>query len=300
MNFSRALNILILAFLGLNLFLAYQIYSPGWRVISGTVAPVEKERLESYLQEFNYQLEAELPHQQIKSSFLTVQPGELSVGELKEKIFEGKTPEKQESDDREVEGTVYHHPEIGVLTVFQNGFYRFYRNPPESPLDIEGEHSREEAKELANHFLEERGLKPDGAIFDVVHEYRAGAYRIYYNQKVSHNALPVYAQLVVEVEEGKVTGVENYWLEDLDYQGEREMEIIPVSAALIRLLEELGRSSQSRTIKEVELGYYNPESLPDQEFSAEQWEIPPVWKVELEKGETYYLNALAGNLEEGL
>ncbi len=71
------------------------------------------------------------------------------------------------------------------------------------------------------------------------------------------------------------------------------MEVISAAEAVCRVVREIGPSLQPRRIVQVSLGFYS------QEYNAERWEVPPVWRIMLDRGETYYINALTGNREAG-
>ncbi len=309
MNFSRALNVLILAFLGLNLFLVYHIYLPDLRLFAGSVTREEKQRLENNLQEYNYELNTELPSQTLKSSFLTVKPLHLDPSRLKQKYFR-ETEGVEALHREEANRVVYRCEQEGELIIYENGFYRFLVENKEGKEDTEEgskettvpeeEMHREKAREIAENFLKERGVKPQDAKYDIVKEYGPGNYGVVYYQKMPETNIPVYSQFIVEIKGQRVTKIESYWLNKLEYQKDREMEVIPVTAALVRLLEELGPGSRTRSIERVGLGYYNPVYDSRQEYRVEKWEIPPVWRVVMENGEVYYLNAFTGNLEEGI
>lgn len=67
---------------------------------------------------------------------------------------------------------------------------------------------------------------------------------------------------------------------------------VPPQTALLRLaghLESMGEPSG--TITAVSLGYYT--GL----YEAESWEVPPVWRLDLADGRYFYVNALTGELE---
>jgi regulatory protein YycI of two-component signal transduction system YycFG len=73
---------------------------------------------------------------------------------------------------------------------------------------------------------------------------------------------------------------------------EQEREIIPSSTALLRFLERYEGHERPMSIMEFSLGYYT------QEYDAQRWEIPPVWRIRLNNGELYYINAFTGNPEQ--
>ena len=61
--------------------------------------------------------------------------------------------------------------------------------------------------------------------------------------------------------------------------------------ALLRFLERYEGSETGESIVDFSLGYYT------REYDAQRWEIPPVWRIRLNNGEIYYINAFTGNPE---
>jgi hypothetical protein len=59
----------------------------------------------------------------------------------------------------------------------------------------------------------------------------------------------------------------------------------------LRLIDAYKGGALETGIIDFSLGYYS------QEYDAERWEIPPVWRIRLDNGEVYYINAFTGNLE---
>lgn len=67
---------------------------------------------------------------------------------------------------------------------------------------------------------------------------------------------------------------------------------VPAQTALLRLAGHLESIGASGgTITAVTLGYYTGQ------YEAETWEVPPVWRLELADGRYFYVNALTGELE---
>jgi len=291
MDFSRAKTVLILVFFCLNLFLGYQILE-AYQVVSvpgdwhGDVVN-HKERLEQALEEHNYELKGKLPRKTYEKAFLMVNPPSVHESKIKDRFL--KEESEEVSRKTTSEKRTYQHFE-GTLTVYNTGFYSFEPSPGNVDNKSEEGVALQEAKNIAEDFMEEYQLKADNARQDLVIEHEEDKFKVYYYQE--WNGIPVYASYVmVKVSEGKVSRVESYWLEPDGTEEGRKMEVLPAASALVRFLEEKGASYQGRVIKEVELGYYS------REYDAEQWEMPPVWRVVMKDGEVYFLNAFTGNLE---
>jgi regulatory protein YycI of two-component signal transduction system YycFG len=75
MNLGKAKLVFIFAFLGLNLFLAYQLFWPDARkLVQPLVSTHELRQVEAHLIENNYYLQADINRAAQKSGFLTVSP----------------------------------------------------------------------------------------------------------------------------------------------------------------------------------------------------------------------------------
>ncbi len=68
-------------------------------------------------------------------------------------------------------------------------------------------------------------------------------------------------------------------------EGAKDQQVLPASKAIANLIER--NLPAGSTIKEIKLGYYG-EIFPD----AERQVSAPSWRVLLENGETYYVNAI--------
>ena len=297
MDFSRAKTVLMLVFFCLNLFLGYQLLeryqlvSPPGSLFWDPDNPEHLERLRQSLDEHNYTFKGDLPRRALQKSFLIVTPPQVQESELKKSLlgeeWHDASVEHVQQDNAEMR--IFRHDK-GKLTLYNTGFYRFVPSRDEATEKKE-DLDEPQAKELADAFLEERGLQPQRAQHDLIEKKEEEVYLVRYHQHWS--GIPVYASyLTVTVKEGRVDKVESYWLEPDGFKEEQEIKVIPAAAALIRFLEEQGVSSQERIIEEVELGYFS------REYDADQWEIPPVWRVVMERGEMFFINAFTGNLEK--
>ena len=92
----------------------------------------------------------------------------------------------------------------------------------------------------------------------------------------------------------RLTAIEYLWLKLLKQSGEHPLEMISSAEAVLKLVEELGPADRERWITRIDLGFYS------EEYEAEQWDIPPVWRVIIDHRQIYYINAFTGHLEHGL
>ena len=284
MNISKAKNVLILAFLVLNIILAYQLLAPGLSGLSAGVTPEEVQRMEEKLEENNFELAASLPHRPQNSSFITVKPPSRTLAKLKEAFFAGEDVHTINLEDKTV-------LEAGEkeLNIWPGGHYRYYCQNDLSdgegvPLDAG------EAVSKAEEFLAEKGLFHNNMRKGQVHRVNEKTYRIkFYQEFMESPIFTSYKRIVVS--QNRVTEMESYWLQVKGMEERRKMEVIPAATAVIRLLEEKSPEAEQREITDIELGFFS------QEYDAEKWEIPPVWRILVNDDEVYYVNAFIGNIE---
>lgn len=284
MNLSRAKTILIGAFLGLNLFLCYHLFGAEVQKLARVAVTARELRfVEEHISGNGYLLEAKVDRTVRKSSFLTVSPSSLMHEELRRHFTPAAALEAGPGEVRLYRG------EKARLRIFPNGLARVDFTPEiPVPFGTAGAGDRELASAV-QHYLQSSGM----TISPVSLEYleRSGEnLRLHYVQVIS--GAPLYGgYLNVFLEKGCISAIELYWLEPETRFQEREMEVIPATEALLRLVEVLGPSPHPRRIIRIDLGFYSCE------YDAEKWEVPPVWHFLFDDGTGYFVNAFTGNLE---
>lgn len=287
MNLGRAKTALILAFLGLNLLLAYYLFWPEVNRLSRVaVSREDLRRVEAELTRNNFALEAALARSVQKSTFVTVSPASGELNRLR-LLLAGES-----SSITEEEGvTVYRRP--GKTARFHPGGLVQIAYTAGPLISVSGaEIADDEAAAKVEEFLKEEDLKPSQAVFSYLKRGSGGNLSVYYHR---NNGGQIFfsSYVRVEVSEGRVRVVEIFWLEPVEWPQERAVEIISAAEAVRRLVREIGPSLQPRRVIQVSLGYYS------QEYNAERWEVPPVWRIMLDRFEIYYINALTGFREAG-
>jgi regulatory protein YycI of two-component signal transduction system YycFG len=288
MNLGRAKLILIIAFTGLNLFLAYHLYWPDFgRLTRMAVTAEDLRAAEAMLNEKNYFLELS-PDRSIRTGvFLNVSRSlEFQRQVLLRMLQEGA--EFSHSD----EGTFYQKDEKAVL-VQSNGLIRVLYTPPQEVADATAELEDREVKTLVENILLEEHLMPAGAVFDYVENISPGARVLHYYQVIDELVIFT-GQLKVIIEDNKIRSVEIYWVHPAEDPPGREMEVISATEALSNLVRDLGPSDEPQVITSITLGYFSGEIV------AEKWEVSPVWRVVLQNTQVYYINAFTGNLEQDI
>lgn len=288
MNLGRAKLILIIAFAGLNLFLGYHLFWPDFgRLTSVAVTVDELHATEVILNDNNYYLETAIDRSAHSSDFLTVSPAQDLQGKILQDFV------KKEARVVVSENATVYRAEEETAVVYPSGLIRIIYEPgvflAEDTLNLE---ERRLVELVETHLVEEQ-LIPEGIAFDYLVKRDVGFVTLNYYQV--YEETPVYSgKLQVTVDSDKLTAVEIYWLEPIDGLPRREMEVISAADALKNLVGELGFSPEPKAVKEIKLGYFSGE------YDAEKWEIPPVWRIMLDKNEFYYINAFTGNIEQDI
>lgn len=288
MNLGRAKTIFIFAFLGLNLFLGYHLYRvEAFNLARVAVTVEELKKTEEQLNRQNYYISTAIDRTVRTSAFLTVSPEPDLQADILEQIA------GPSAKFTETEQLLFYQGQGVEMIVHPGGLTEVVYEP--GAFLAEGCSVMEERKLLllVEKFLQQRGLKPEHAHFDFVDRGAGSRLTVHYYQ--SCHGTPLFAGYLKVVLEGDlVIAVELYWLELAVWPLEREMEVIPATDALLRLVEALGPSPLPRHIVKADLGFFS------RDYNAEKWEVPPVWRFVTDGGDPYYVNAFTGNLEMDL
>lgn len=289
MNLGRAKTALIFAFLGLNLFLAYCLFWPDLsRFSTALVSREELRQVEAELARNNFILEASLARPVQKSAFITVAPSAKELNRLR-LLFSGDAfsitvDEAGVQVCRSLGKTARIHPG-GLVQVAYTAAFPF--------PGIAAGLSDSGIIAAVEQFLKKEDLLPDQGEFDCLERHGGGdlTVRFYRND---NGQLLFSSYCSATIREGRIQAVDIFWLDLVEWSQERSVEVVSAAEAVCSVAREIGPGLQPRRIIEADLGFYS------QEYNAERWEVPPVWRIRLDGGETYYINAFTGNQETGL
>ncbi len=292
MDLSRAKWVLIVAFLGLNIFLLYQII-----IEEGMDNPVlfgrkeEVSRLETALQQANLSLDTSLPRGGISVAYLVVMPWQPDAEDVAAMLWQGLENEEDDNDFSPDNLVIKDDPENNIRS-WRFGSYEL-RLCKEGTFQLQHAFKGlepEQKEEAAEEFMKRVSFLQDFVYDYIIAEQDKTV--LYYRQ--DYGDFPLYAGYVQFYSNGEPDSkVHFYRLEPLGF-GEQQREVIPPSTALWRFLEAYLETEQDvlpTAIVEFSLGYYG------EEYDAERWEIPPVWRIRLLNGEVFYINAFTGYLE---
>ena len=285
MNLGRAKVMLIIAFAGLNIFLAYHLFWPAFgKMTRVAVSTEDLLNLELFLEENNYRLLTGLERSTQTADFLTVSTSKVFQRTLILKMLE--------------EGAELSHTEDGTfcncngrsIMIQPTGLIRVVYKPPEMIEQASGEQERLEESKAVEQFLADRYPGLSGLTYDYTATGDAADHVLNYYQVIGEK--PVFAgSIKVYLKEGSVQAAEIYWLDEVAGSQSKEMEVISAAEAIKSMVRGLGPAGTEQLITEVKLGHFSVE------YDAEKWEIPPVWRIVLQNDQIYYINAFTGNFE---
>ncbi|MBP2019468.1 hypothetical protein J2Z79_002907 [Symbiobacterium terraclitae] len=285
MDWTRARAILLVAFTVVNLLLAFSLWGPkGDLATAEPTARWQLVQLQDRLDERGLLLPSGIA--------LPATPGPMYFLRVEFRPHPGKRVHASEPSEGIVSASDvrYRHDPSTRETVFE-------------PVDPRSTPAPDLADRLAlraaaEQYLRSHGLLPAGAQLSGVFRRESGGAMVEYVPV--YDGLPVYSGYVrVYFSERGVVRVVQHWVEPVGFKEGAPKAVRPAAEALLRLAGHLEQESKHvRTIVDVRLGYYSGPSVTVSaagEISA--WETVPVWRITLDNGLVYYVNAFNGELE---
>lgn len=288
MDWSKAKNILIVAFIITNIFLIYHIgkdifYSNDLRLISDEYI----SDVENHLAEYGITIKEEIPKEIFSMPVLVVRYENFDHEATAEQ-FLGKGYQT-------VEENIYQNDEA-QLTIESNKRLKYSQLKKEV---VDYRIDDEKAIEISNSFLEEHNLLRDDIILKQVYLGTEKAYgdtplyKLVYNQTYKGKFLGE-SYIYVYVNYKGVVGMEAMLLKPDKTQDQKEI-IISAAEALLKKMNDIVKDHRRDVvITDIEIGYYfNPYNV--QLATWQQIESAtafPAWKITLENGKSYYVEAL--------
>jgi len=295
MDLSRAKTVLIYTFLILNIFLCYQILLDEGGGNTGLFGRKEEmSRLETALQEAGLSLEVPLPRGGVRLAYMLVEPWRFQPQEIISALSQALWGEQKAVEAHREPNFAKNSYEGGLQDAYYFGEYKLLLSKV-GLLALKRVHEEEKREtvpsddcERAAQEFKEKVYFLNNFIYDYSQSKQNG---IVLNFRQEYEGLPLYAGYCQLFMKGR-TPEELYFyrLEPVGF-AEQKREIIPPSTALLRFIEAYKDRKEENAIVEFSLGFYS------QEYDAERWEIPPVWRIRLDNGEIYYINAFNGILE---
>lgn len=295
MDWARARGYLLTAFLVVNLILSYSIWGP-----TATLPYLSEEPQGQTYEEFRETLanrklvvpdSLSLPRTPAPMRFLRVETP--PTPDFMQWAFEISAILRRNDahDDTALAESL--RPTVDPQTKAVNYFPRA-TGPAAREVKLD---SREQVIRFAEDYLRLMALLPTDARFASVTENRnTGTVTVEFCPLF--DGIPVYSGYIrVEISPRGVEKVSRFWVEPRSYADSAPKQVRPAREALLRLAGRLA-SAKVRTVTEIQLGYYAGRNLSlAQSDDVHGWDTVPVWRITLDGGETYYINALNGEWE---
>jgi hypothetical protein len=157
--------------------------------------------------------------------------------------------------------------------------------------------NKEQVQKAADDYLRQIAFFPPGARFSgIVSKPDTDTVTVEYVP--FYDELPVYSGYVkVEVSARGIESVSKFWVVPRGYTDAPPKAVRPAEEALLRLAGRFMQVKQS-TITDIQLGYYAGRALTQsQSGDIHGWDTIPVWRITLDSGDVYYINAFNGEVE---
>ncbi|QNO15040.1 two-component system regulatory protein YycI [Alkalicella caledoniensis] len=278
MDWSKTKTIFIIAFAVLNIFLALQI----WVFPHGTEGHVtqgEIQMIREQLENQNIDIDTSIPDRVFPKKMLTTTTPNIVNKNLRNAFFaeNEKVTEKIENGDYNVFST---HSSMSVSAEGKIIYISESSGPNILTLN------EQNALSIAESFSKQTLALPSDAKVHGIKKINQDTYLVEYYQVYKRNRVDA-SYIKVTVSSRGVTKYERYWVEPVSFSG-NEYLIIPSTGALMRFTDFYQGKG---TITELFLSYYS------EPLKAGQWQMVPVWVVEVDDLNYYYLNAYTGELE---
>jgi len=281
LDLSKAKNILILAFLLLNLFLSYRLwFSPQPLQAGRCLSGEDLEKVRVLLTAAGYELAAPIPRQAPRLSLLHVYREPQQSDALVEMFLGADVAESVTTN-----GLTVFAKEGNSVTVTPSGQVVF-RSAAKRKNSLA---SMEENRQLAELFLQERGLWREDLKLDFFRSRGAKGDSFFRFVQTYHGFPLFFSTVEVLVAAGQVREVTIYRVASQGFSS-KEVQVISALEA-VQIFVEQPSVMPAQKITDISLGYFS------EDYDAERWETVPVWRIAGVDGTAVYINAFNGEVE---
>ncbi|MCR3920971.1 MAG: two-component system regulatory protein YycI [Firmicutes bacterium] len=277
MDLSRVKTVLIVAFLGLNIFLGYKLWLVPQTLRQASVLTREQmEQTAELLAEHGFELEVPLPKQIPRLALLHVSRQQLEDASWVYNFLGEQVPNVQYADGK----TVY---TVGAasLEVADNGHIVY-----KSGLQGTG---GENSRALAERQLREWDLWQHNMKLDLAVPWGQNGYRYRFVQ--TYQSFPLFfSDVEVFLRDGVLQELHLNQASAHGF-GDKEVTVISAQTAIETFVRE-APALNKKSIIDISLGYYSLN------YDAERWESAPVWRIATADGTSFYINAFTGEAEK--
>lgn len=277
MDWARTMNILIVAFLILNLVFIGQLwlvplfFDPA-NYISNEQVEAALHKLEGY----GIDLAVKVPQRLSRVQALGVE--KTLVGPEKVVAILGEEHTQTIKDNG-----VEYQSQLGKAVIHEDGRLQYISPFPPA----KGSLSAQAARKQADKFLELTVGKPRDAVEGRTVLRSDGCWAVEYIQRWRRKNLATSSIIVAIDAGGSVTEMEYYWVRVIGFAGESLLTISAPTALSVAA----PAMPADTTISAL---YISWRGMPK---PSGQWQVSPVWVVESEAGSKYYINAHTGEFE---
>lgn len=283
MEWRKAIIILIISFLALNLFLLGNWWLGNEPTGEFALTKEQQQEIAELLSKKGVKLDTRIPSEGEPQAFLEVAYQGVDEIKVAEDFFGKDLVPAAEP----LEGGKSFTSGEKQLIVMENGIISFYdKGKNAAPPDL----SEEKAVEMAEAFIKAHGGFPEDAkLNSTTYDQKSGGFLIGYVRNYEGFFIAnSYIDVVVTP-----AGVKSYyqlWLNPVGYAGKKRSVISPLTA-ILRAISEAG-DREVIAITQIQQGFYT------KFYDADKWQAAPVWKIQLDRADVYYVNAYTGELEQ--
>lgn len=283
MDWKKAIRILIISFVVLNIALLINLYirkKPTAKQVTKNEAYDEIYDIEEILDSRDIKIETEVPQDGRCQCFLEVEHESIDKDLYENLFFGGETPQIRQDPDK-----ITYIKGQRQLDIANNGVIT-YSNKSEGQ-DVKRNITEDEAVESAAKFIKRHGgLPKDAVLNNVVYDEKTGDYHVEFVREYD-GFLLVNSYIKVIINSNQIKNFERCWLVPLNYHGEEKDVVSPFTAILRAADEKQGL----KTIAFIKQGFYS------KLYNANSWQMAPIWIIGFEDGKRYYVNSYTGQLE---
>ncbi len=269
MDWSKAKNILIIAFIVTNVFLVITIERNLFQEQSIPL-PIDKtmEGIIHVMQEKDIHIEIDIPRTMAPMSVLEVEYETYEDDGISSLAYKGKDTDNGPRGQFEVEN--------GKVLVYT----------AEGSIKIGTRIDSEKVQERAEKFLTYYGFMKN----DVAHwhtDFDGETYQVVFKQKYKGTFLEDSYMKVQVTEHGDIRYFERVWLKPIK-MGDSKNEIMPSTKALLKAMEKLNETEGPKNIIDISVGYrFDPPNWQN----ARSGTAFPVWRIVLDEKKTIFVDA---------
>ena len=296
MDWSKAKNLLIIAFILTNIFLVYNIRSETLRHNDiQTAGSKYLDDVEQHLQDNGINIDTHIPEETVSLPMLVVKYKNFDSDKVAKTLLGKDYNKKTEAfGSNDLKREVF--SKGNKKLIIEGNKRLIYKNMNDDEQDYTLD--EETVMKMGDNFLKQYKLMKDDIVLDQIyygteeHIDNEPVYKLIYNQTYKNKFLGE-SYIHVYINNRGVIAVEAMLLEYEKTQQQRK-KIIPATEALMKsmgiILEE---NEKPIFIKGIEVGYYfSPAYYTESDWKEiDSGTALPSWKITIQNGKTYFIEA---------